>query len=575
MDSSPTRHPPPHPFLEVLHPYISPSQAIRLVSFSSRLSSAYVSSASNAFVDFSTRYGAIREEDRVTLYESLMAEMGTQTGHIARMALMPDPLADAEEEARQDLSQGVTRLKWITEAAQQEARELARSNHAKINEMSPLLDLSKGDPPLLGRPLVALSNGQTRRARILAALCVGCQVLVLEEPFTGLDPPTRASLMGLLQRLHSQRSPRVVCVLREQDTLPAFVTHILSIGEEGQVLFKGPLPTCPRPNTASELAQHSDGKTGDQRGGYQLCLSQSLRGVGKGDESAQPVVEMKEVSIAYEGKSILSNICLRLHPGSRTILVGDNGSGKTTLLSLLLGSHPQSYSLPADKLTLFGQARAEPSNATPLLRKKSGHLSPELVNAFPRKSLEHGGLSVEEVVGSGFEGVFCKRNLDEEQKRRVRRLVQSFQKVLSSPLPAQGHARSLHLDDVDDQASPSRGDVLLTRLLSSPLQALTPGSQTLVLLLRALVHRPGLLVLDEPFQGMSARQVAAVRDFIDGLDARNGEEEEGEGEKEEREKDRRWLQDMALVLVSHFEEEWPRTAGRLIRLREGSIVEAF
>lgn len=508
----------------------------------------------------------------MTLYESLMAEMGTQTGLMARMALMPDPLADSEEEARRDYAEGVTRLKWSGPEEEQRARELARHNHARITEMAPLLQLSQGDPPLLLRPVVALSNGQTRRARILAALCVGCQVLVLEEPFTGLDPPTRASLTELLRGLHSRRSPRVICVLREQDEMPDFVTDVLSIGEEGQVVFKGSLPTHPRPSTAAELCQQANGKRADQRGGYELCLFQSAQGVGRGDESQVPVVEMKEVCIAYKGKPILDRVSLRLPPGSRTILVGDNGSGKTTLLSLLLGMHPQSYSLGADQLTLFGQARAEPVNATPLLRRRCGQLSPELVNAFPRRGLERGGMTVQDTVGSGFEGIFSRRELTQEQVRRVKSLVGRFQHVLL--VPSNPHS---NFSSASSSSKTNAGQDGLSSLLGSALHALTPGSQVLVLFLRAIVHRPGLLVLDEPFQGMSSKQVAAVRDFLDGdvdLDRESSVDQSVE-EREERERDRAWLEKMALVLVSHFEEEWPRTAGRLIRLREGSVVESF
>lgn len=513
----------------------------------------------------------------MTLYESLMAEMGTQTGLMARMALMPDPLADPEEEAKSDYAEGVTRLKWSGPEEEQQARELARQNHAKITELAPLLQLSQGDPPLLLRPVIGLSNGQTRRARILAALCVGCQVLVLEEPFTGLDPPTRASLTELLRGLHSQRSPRVICVLREQDELPDFVTDVLSIGEEGQVVFKGPLPSDPRPKTAAELSQQASGKKKEQKGGYELCLSQSARGLGRGDESQTPVVEMKEVSIAYKGKPILDRVSLRLPPGSRTILVGDNGSGKTTLLSLLLGMHPQSYSLGADQLTLFGQARAEPVNATPLLRRKCGQLSPELVNAFPRRGLEFGGLTVRDTVGSGFEGIFSRRELTPEQIRRVRSLVARFQHVLLVPTRI-----SSSFSSASSSSTSSTEADGLSSLLASPLHALTPGSQVLVLFLRAIVHRPGLLVLDEPFQGMSSKQVAAVRNFLDGkVDVDQGEGGSGASmnqtgeEQEERQLDRAWLKKMALVLVSHFEEEWPRTAGRLVRLREGSVIESF
>lgn len=291
------------------HPYlqgspISPTQSLRLVSFSARLSSVG-SGSSNSFVDFSARYGAIREEDRVTLWEDLLRDMGTKTGLVARLALANDPLADPEEEKKRDYEEGgVNRLPWRSEEAQRQARTKAQKDAARIHELAPLLNLSQGDPPFLQRPLIALSNGQTRRARILSALCSGCDVLVLEEPFTGLDPPTRQSLSQLLGELHSKRQPRVICVLREQDKLPAFVTHVLSIGEGGEIAYQGPVsgrdtgkPTVPNTKNISN--------TSHPKGGYESLQRSRDLGKGRGDETAEPVVRMQDVSIAYKGKKVL------------------------------------------------------------------------------------------------------------------------------------------------------------------------------------------------------------------------------------------------------------------------------
>lgn len=293
-----------HPFLRDTP--LTASQAIQLVSFSARLSSVGTSAASNDFVDFSTRYGAIRDEDRVTVFESLMKAMGTPTGLVARMAHVHDALVEPEQEKRQDAEEGLLRLPWASKEAEVAARAAAKENLARLERLAPLLNLSHGDPPLLQRPMIALSNGQTRRARILSALCVGCEVLVLEEPFTGLDPPTRKSLSNLLGELHAARQPRVVCVLREQDELPPFVTHLLSIGDEGEVLFIGPLGER-RVNTASQLT--SDGasqqQAEDTRGGYEAVKRCERQGIGRGDEAAEPIVRMIDVTIDYKGKVVL------------------------------------------------------------------------------------------------------------------------------------------------------------------------------------------------------------------------------------------------------------------------------
>lgn len=137
-----------------------------------------------------------------------------------------------------------------------------------------------------------------------------------------------------------------------------------------------------------------------------------------------------------------------------------------------------------------------------------------------------------------------------EQKRRLEELIEAFAPVIG-------------LRGVAGAASTA---VTTTEaLLEAPFASLTPGSQGVVLFLRSIVHRPSLLVLDEPFQGMSSRQVALVRDFLDerGRFASDGQTEE----------EREWRTSMAMVVVSHFEDEWPREAGRLLRLVEGRVSE--
>jgi len=112
---------------------------------------------------------------------------------------------------------------------------------------------------------------------------------------------------------------------------------------------------------------------------------------------------------------VLKNIHWTIRDGDRIHLQGSNGkypsammkvtdvpdrppigSGKTTLLSLITGDHPQSYTQipPKSQLTLFGLSRSR--LPTPQLRSLIGVVSPELYNAFPRRS----GMSVWDVVGT-------------------------------------------------------------------------------------------------------------------------------------------------------------------------------
>ncbi|WFD04836.1 hypothetical protein MVES1_000160 [Malassezia vespertilionis] len=517
-------HPPVHPFLNGA----SPQQSITHVAFQTR------TNTSGEFIDYTTRYGAIREDDCETLLESLLASMGVYTGHIAKKRMQPDPLAPFDS----DDGRGVGLFKWPSTEAHLQAAAKARAAKQAIYAIAPQLAI---DEALLARPSVALSNGQTRRARILRALLSGAQVVVLAEPFTGLDPATRHDVTKLFARLHANKAPRLCLLLREQDHIPDFVTHLVKIDEDGRVVL-GPKDTV----GPSRAAEHVPGS-------YDCVKDNHAQRIGVGDASKPAYAHLQDVSIDYGGEPVLAHISLAVHPGTRMVLVGDNGSGKTTLLSLLLGDHPRSYALDEDRLSLFGAARSAASNAHLFLQRRIGHLSPELYNAFPRKGLEVDGLRVAEVVESGYDGIFTRRPRSAAEKRRARHLLSVFCDVL---VPSQG-------EFADEEALAK----------ASFSTSLSHGSQALVLFLRALVHRPLLLVLDEPFQGMSARQAARARAYLDacsdsawcfyGMDAA------------EIEQDKAWRQALALVTVSHYEAEWPRSCGALLRLEKGVAVEQW
>uniref|UniRef100_V5EPK8 ABC transporter domain-containing protein n=1 Tax=Kalmanozyma brasiliensis (strain GHG001) TaxID=1365824 RepID=V5EPK8_KALBG len=497
-------------------------------------------SASGEFSNYSARYGAIREEDRVTLYERLMDLLDCPVGLVAANKFVPDPLASSDA-----ADQVVGRFKYRSEAERRAALERAQQADNVIKKMAPLLLITN---ELLHRPVIALSNGQTRRARILSSLITGAELVVLEEPFSGIDVGTRQRLSDLFAQLHAGRRPRLVLVLREQDAIPDLVTHILKVDDQGRIISIGPRKSVSAPTSTSS-------QTEAKRGGHDVVLSNAQGGIGLGDTSSPALISLKSVSIQYGDKLVLDSIDLSLHPGLRLVLAGDNGSGKTTLLALLLGDHPKSFSFPASSLSLFSHARDHPSNARTLINRRLGHLSPELFNAFPRKPLAAGGLTVGEVVASGFENVFARRKYSEHQKQRVWSLLSLFSDLIKSP---QGSSFTSTQGQAEDVKTVS----------DRAFAGLSHGSQAIVLFLRAVVSNPQVLVLDEPFQGMDRRQVERTRAFIDcpadfvvGATAT-----EQQQDQEERKR-------MAIVLVSHYESEWPTTFGSLLRLSDGKVVE--
>ncbi|KAN0062725.1 hypothetical protein ACQY0O_004920 [Thecaphora frezii] len=561
-------HPSVHPFLQAEDGVDAgrlrklPSDAIKHVSFATQMGGR---GSSGEFTNYSARYGAIRDEDRVTLYERLMELLQVPVGLVAAQKMLPDPLIEATE-ATQDV---VGLFKWPSEQARTSARERALRADATIRTMAPLLLI---DDELLHRPVIALSNGQTRRARILSSLISGAEVVVLEEPYSGIDVGTRQALSRLFGRLHAERRPRFVLVLREQDEVPDLVTHIVRLNEAGAVTQKGPRS---RPSAVAASAETSDATDARQRqrhggkGGYDVVKRNAADGIGRGRPGQPPVVSMNKVSVVYGEKRVLDSIDLQILPGDRLVLAGDNGSGKTTLLALMLGDHARSFSFSRDELSLFGMARDEPRNARPLLGKRIGHLSPELFNAFPRKSAERGGLTVGEVVASGYGNVFARRSYNEAQKRRVWGLLRHFADVIRSP-----DGRTLTAAQSGELTGEQTGDEEVRDISQRGFTELSYGSQAIVLLLRAVVGQPELVVLDEPFQGMDARQVERVRDYLDESALPWNEQRWVVGDTEqEKQADAEAKRRMAVVLVSHYESEWPTQFGRLVRLSDGVVVE--
>ncbi|KAI5302347.1 hypothetical protein KEM56_000768, partial [Ascosphaera pollenicola] len=93
---------------------------------------------------------------------------------------------------------------------------------------------------LLSMPVANLSNGQTRRARIAKTLLARPEVLLLDEPFMGLDPPTVATLSPLLHNLAAKSEPRLIISLRPQDRIPEWINHVVFLGPNNTVALQGP-----------------------------------------------------------------------------------------------------------------------------------------------------------------------------------------------------------------------------------------------------------------------------------------------------------------------------------------------
>lgn len=226
------------------------------------------------------------------------------------------------------------------------------------------------------------------------------------------------------------------------------------------------------------------------------------------------------------------------------------GSGKTTLLSLLTGDHPQSYTQRGvSHLELFAHPR--PRIPTPHLRALIGVVSPELANAYPR----HAQTTVWDVVGTGFDGAFVPggqsgvgRGIDGTLTDDVRRWrIERVREVLVGLGPRAWADADAGKDEERKHALADVNEAFARRAFVD----LSPGEQNMVLLMRALVGRPQLVLLDEVWAGMDDHMICAAKSYL---------REGGVG------------RDPAIVVVSHWEGEvpWTRDDGLYIfRLQDG------
>lgn len=319
---------------------------------------------------------------------------------------------------------------------------------------------------ILERGIKFLSTGEMRKALICKALLQGPELLVLDEPFDGLDQQSCAALRNLISRCIEQ-GVRVVLLLNRFSEIVPETTHIAYL-KECRIFMSGTKEEM----LASEPLRRLHA--------FHYTLPATLPRMD--DANAPPplpagvaLVEMKNVVVRYDRKTVLNGLDWTVRPGEHWKISGPNGSGKSTLLSLVSGDNMQAY---ANDISLFGRRKGTGESVWDL-KKRIG-----LVSTTLQQDYRVGG-SAKVVVISGF---FDSIGVYSEYTLRQQEIALEWLELL-------------HMDHRKDDA----------------FRDLSYGEQRLVLLARAMVKQPDLLILDEPCQGLDDVNREMVLKLVDHL----------------------------------------------------------
>jgi molybdate transport system ATP-binding protein len=377
----------------------------------------------------------------------------------------------------------------------------------EIDEVMQLMNIIH----LKNSKLLQLSNGERKRTQLAAALLEHPHVLVLDQPFVGLDALSIEKLTELIGKLH--HLGKTIILICDSAQIPEQIDWVLRLNN-------------------GELAQWTKRKDFHPENSEEIspCMDEFfLEKLQKPDNDPfELAVHMNQVTVVHGGREILKNINWTIKKGECWALMGPNGAGKTTLLSLITADNPQGY---VNDLTLFDRKRGSGESVWDI-KQRIGYISPELhlyflrgngiFNTIPglEKSLPSGGNSLrcDEVILSGLNEQigFSQSNSDYQQK-----IVKQWFTILQ-----------------------------LEHLSEKKFAEASLSEQRLLLLSRALVKLPPLVILDEPCQGLDINQTQRFTRILDAICNHL---------------------DTTVIYVTHHPEEIPQCVTQLLQLENGQV----
>lgn len=414
---------------------------------------------------------------------------------------------------------------------------------AKLPRALEIADLSES---ILNRKLLSLSNGELRRVLLARIWMESPKWIYFNDLFGGLDPEYRVHLAERVAELaHDAHDGAgqvnlVVRLAREDELFPGIPAFVYA--NKTFMQYAGELPSeVAKPKfTKAELKDYEivkltrkchpeqtkcvegsqgslDSAPSNLRIVEQQVANNSISTSPNGGVYPEPVeraqndtedkvlFDLKNVNVQFGDTIVLKNLNWTVREGEHWAVMGENGAGKSTLLGLLTADHPQMY---CNDITLLGERPGHGLNIWEH-KAKLGYFSPELALQY-REDLE-----LLDVLCTGFTPNLCRaENITWEEKAKAREWL-SY----------------LGFDDP-----------------TVNVRKLSPIDKRLVLMARAAIRPPKVLLLDEPSQGLKGEYREKIFHLLDLLS-----------------------KETTIILVSHYEEEWPPCITHLLRMPKFSL----
>lgn len=302
-----------------------------------------------------------------------------------------------------------------------------------------------------------LSSGESRKLLLLSAISRSPGIVILENPFDGLDVPSCIELDRMLKTLHLNGVSLILLVSNPGD-IPPWCSNFGWLKEKRLLLF----------NSAKAIIQALGRNIQKPSASFELALETQPPDTGR-----QTLVSLKNGVARYGDNVIFSALDLTIETCQHTLITGPNGSGKSTLLQIITGDNQNCY---GNTLELFNIKRGSGESIWEL-KRLMGIVSPDL-----HRNHYIPGSALQVVLSGFFDSIGVYQRVNTKQKKLALEWI--------NRLGMSGCAQQ-------------------------PFRSLSYGRQRLCLIARALIKMPPLLILDEPTHGLDQTNRSQLLDVLE------------------------------------------------------------